>query len=43
MKGKIGVESVEGEGSVFTVDLPLAVVETKGAADQRCDGAGGDG
>jgi signal transduction histidine kinase/ActR/RegA family two-component response regulator len=31
MKGKIGVESVEGEGSVFTVDLPLAVIEAKGA------------
>jgi two-component system, sensor histidine kinase len=32
MRGTIGVESVEGEGSVFTVDLPLAVVEAKDAA-----------
>jgi len=30
MKGKIDVESVEGAGSVFTVDLPMPRVESQG-------------
>jgi CheY-like chemotaxis protein len=32
MKGKISVESTEGEGSVFTVDLPVPMVEGSGLA-----------
>jgi signal transduction histidine kinase/ActR/RegA family two-component response regulator len=32
MRGRIDVESVEGEGSVFTVELPMAVVEAQGVA-----------
>ena len=32
MRGKIGVESVEGEGSVFTVDLPLVRIDAQAGA-----------
>jgi CheY-like chemotaxis protein len=30
MKGKIDVDSTEGEGSVFTVDLPVPMIEASG-------------